>query len=64
MPDLATRALFDRGRIYIPEPADWSGIAMRSVHKPGRWEQRWEAEVRDGKTCLTFEGWMRTKGLR
>lgn len=64
MPDMATRALFEQGRIYIPEPDKWRASVMRNIHKAGSLESKWDAEVQTGKTSLTFHEWLKAKGLR
>lgn len=34
------------------------------IHEVGRLESQWERELRLGETRLTFDEWMKAKGLR
>jgi hypothetical protein len=61
--DLSTRSLFEGRRIYVP-PSSNSYTKGKAIHQPGRHEERWQRELAMRKTCLTFEAWMREKGLR
>lgn len=63
MTDLATRALFDRGRIYVPEGKGYTQ-RPKPIHDPGSFERQWERELTAGETCLTFAEWLREKGWR
>ncbi len=60
----ATSALYEGGRTYVAPMSPGNSKPSSRTHEPGRREQQWEVEVREGKTRLTFEAWMREKGWR
>jgi hypothetical protein len=64
MTDLSTRALYDRGRIYVPPASNSNAQSQSHAHDPGRLEARWESKVRAKRTGLCFSEWLREKGWR
>ena len=49
--------------LYVP-PCSSGYSAGKVIHEVGRLESQWERELRLGETRLTFDEWMKAKGLR